>query len=182
MSSAAATAGTPTPTDLDREEGRFNKGGFLLGIGFGGFVDGIVLHQLLQWHHMLTSQGDYPATTIAGLEKNTLWDGLFHVSTWIAAIVGIFIVTSAMRAGYRAVTRQQIGLILMGWGAFNLVEGIVDHHILTIHHVRDDVGAPLGWDLAFLALGAILVVGGLALKRSGQQETRDKLAVLSLTR
>lgn len=167
MSSAAATAGTPTPTDLDREEGRFNKGGFLLGIGFGGFVDGIVLHQLLQWHHMLTSQGDYPATTIAGLEKNTLWDGLFHVSTWIAAIVGIFIVTSAMRAGYRAVTRQQIGLILMGWGAFNLVEGIVDHHILTIHHVRDDVGAPLGWDLAFLALGAILVLGGLALKRSG---------------
>jgi len=70
----------------------------------------------------------------------------------------------------------------MGWGAFNLVEGIVDHHILTIHHVRDDVGAPLGWDLAFLALGAILVLGGLALKRSGQQETRDKLAVPSLTR
>jgi len=51
----------------------------------------------------------------------------------------------------------------MGWGAFNLVEGIVDHHILTIHHVRDDVGAPLGWDLAFLALGAILVLSGLAL-------------------
>jgi len=109
MSSAAATAGTPTPTDLDREEGRFNKGGFLLGIGFGGFVDGIVLHQLLQWHHMLTSQGDYPATTIAGLEKNTLWDGLFHVSTWIAAIVGIFIVTSAMRAGYRASPANRSG-------------------------------------------------------------------------
>lgn len=69
MSSATATAGALKTTDLDREEGRFNRGGFLLGIGFGGFVDGIVLHQLLQWHHMLTSTGDYPATTIAGLEK-----------------------------------------------------------------------------------------------------------------
>jgi nucleoside-diphosphate kinase len=28
--------------------------GILLGIGLGGFVDGIVLHQMLQWHHMLT--------------------------------------------------------------------------------------------------------------------------------
>lgn len=54
MSSATATAGALKTTDLDREEGRFNRGGFLLGIGFGGFVDGIVLHQLLQWHHMLT--------------------------------------------------------------------------------------------------------------------------------
>ena len=54
--------------------------GILLGIGLGGFVDGIVLHQILQWHHMLTSEGDYPPTTVAGLETNTLWDGLFHAS------------------------------------------------------------------------------------------------------
>ena len=72
--------------------------------------------------------------------------------------------------------RQQFGLLLIGWGAFNLVEGIVDHHILTIHHVRDDVGAPLGWDLAFLALGALLLAGGIALKRRGQQETRQNLS------
>jgi uncharacterized membrane protein len=32
---------------------------FLLGIGLGGFVDGIVLHQVLQWHHMLTDTGDH---------------------------------------------------------------------------------------------------------------------------
>jgi len=70
-----------------------------------------------------------------------------------------------MRAGYRAVARRQFGLLLVGWGGFNLVEGIVDHHILGIHHVRDDTGAPLGWDLAFLALGATLVVAGLTLKR-----------------
>ncbi len=29
----------------------------ILGVGLGGFVDGIVLHQVLQWHHMLSSTG-----------------------------------------------------------------------------------------------------------------------------
>jgi uncharacterized membrane protein len=55
--------------------------GILLGIGLGGFVDGIVLHQILQWHHMLSSEGSHPTTTVAGLETNTLWDGLFHAAT-----------------------------------------------------------------------------------------------------
>jgi uncharacterized membrane protein len=28
--------------------------GILFGLGLGGFFDGIVLHQVLQWHHMLS--------------------------------------------------------------------------------------------------------------------------------
>ena len=40
--------------------------GLLLGIGLGGFVDGILLHQILQWHHMLTSEGSYPAEHCCG--------------------------------------------------------------------------------------------------------------------
>jgi uncharacterized membrane protein len=38
--------------------------------------------------------------------------------------------------------------------------------------VRDDLGGPLGWDLAFLALGALQVLGGLALARSGERLAR----------
>ena len=34
--------------------GRVRTAGIVLGIGLGGFFDGIVLHQILQWHHMLT--------------------------------------------------------------------------------------------------------------------------------
>jgi uncharacterized membrane protein len=41
--------------------------GLFLGIGLGGFVDGIVLHQILQWHHLLTNEGDYPKTPVAGM-------------------------------------------------------------------------------------------------------------------
>ena len=51
-----------------------------MGLGLGGFVDGIVLHQILQWHHMLTDTGDHPMTTVAGLEANTLADGFFHLA------------------------------------------------------------------------------------------------------
>ena len=50
-------------------------------------------------------------------------------------------------------------------GSTILVEGVVGHHILTVHHVRDDVADPLPWDLAFLAFGALLLVGGWARSR-----------------
>ena len=62
-------------------------------------------------------------------------------------------------------SRALWGWILVGWGLFNLVEGVIDHHILGIHHVRSGPNQ-LGWDLGFLALGAVLVVGGWLLTRN----------------
>ena len=70
--------------------------------------------------------------------------------------------------------RGHFGMLLAGWGAFNVVEGLIDHQILGIHHVRDDLGAPLGWDLAFLAIGSLLIVGGLVLARSGEGIGHDR--------
>jgi uncharacterized membrane protein len=143
----------------------------LLGIGFGGFVDGIVLHQILQWHHMLSAEGCCPSSTVLGLEDNTLADGFFHVATWIALMAGTIVATRAWQRGELAPPwRSHFGGLLVGWGAFNLVEGLVDHHLLGLHHVRDDLGAPLGWDLGFLAFGALLVLVGAALiaKRPAQ--------------
>ena len=147
--------------------GGATAGGLLLGVGLGGFVDGIVLHQILQWHHLLTDTEGNPATTVEGLEANTVADGFFHLATWVLVAVGS---TLAVRAWQRRDLappwRLHVGLLLAGWGAFNLVDGVVDHQLLGIHHVRDDLGGPLGWDLGFLALGAVLVVAGLALARS----------------
>jgi uncharacterized membrane protein len=71
----------------------------VLGVGLGGLFDRIVLHQILQWHHMLTSQGDFPATTVSGLEVNTLWDGLFHAATYVFIVVGLFWLWDRARAG-----------------------------------------------------------------------------------
>ena len=147
---------------------RFTVAGVVLGLGLGGFIDGIVLHQILQWHHMLTdfgSHASFPRTTVPSLEDNTLWDGLFHLSTWVLVTAGVVMMWRTMAAGYRGAIRGLVGLLLAGWGLFNLVEGVVDHHILTIHHVRDDVAEPLGWDLGFLALGAALVAVGYTMRR-----------------
>lgn len=143
--------------------------GFLFGLGLGGFVDGIVFHQVLQWHHMLTGDsGGEPSDTVAGLEANTLADGLFHLATWVLVVVAMALTVTVWRRGDLAPPwRTHVGLLLAGWGVFNVVEGLVDHHLLGIHHVRDDLGAPVGWDLAFIAVGLLLVAAGLALNRSG---------------
>ncbi len=153
-----------------RAPSEFTLAGILLGIGLGGFADGIVLHQVLQWHHMLTAEGSYPPATVAGLETNTLWDGLFHLATWVATAAGVALLWKAPRPEQAAWGRQFAGLLLLGWGLFNVVEGVVDHHILTIHHVRDDVAEPLAWDLGFLAFGAALVAAGAALAFTKRKE------------
>jgi uncharacterized membrane protein len=140
--------------------------GILLGIGLGGFVDGIVLHQILQWHHMLTSEGSYPDKTVAGLETNTLWDGLFHAATWVAVLTGVWILWRRTTGWRWAISgRAFIGWMLVGWGLFNLVEGLINHHLLTIHHVREGA-SETAWDLAFLVFGALLIAGGWLLARS----------------
>jgi uncharacterized membrane protein len=137
-----------------------------MGLGLGGFIDGIVLHQVLQWHHMLTSTGDYPMTTVAGLEANTLADGFFHLATWILVSLASWLTWRAWRDDRLAPPwRTQVGMLLAGWGLFNLVEGLIDHEILGIHHVRDDLGGPVSWDRGFLALGVVLFVGGTLLGR-----------------
>ena len=61
--------------------------GTTLGIGLGGFVDGIVFHQLLQLHNMLSDW--LPKTTIPNVEVNMFWDGVFHALTWIVTVAGL---------------------------------------------------------------------------------------------
>lgn len=152
--------------DTRRAELPSKTGGLLMGLGLGGFVDGIVLHQIFQWHHMLSHEESMK--TVAGLEINTLADGFFHLATWVFVLAGSVAMLIDWRRGRMSPNLPfHAGLLLMGWGIFNLVEGVVDHHILQIHHVRDDLGGPMSWDLGFLAFGALLVVGGWLLHRTG---------------
>ena len=140
--------------------------GVLLGLGLGGFIDGIVLHQILQWHHMLTSEGSYPKSTVAGLEANTLADGLFHISTWLLVATGVWLLWR-VASTHRSLGPGRVlaGWMLFGWGLFNVAEGLVDHHLLSIHHVREGPNQTT-WDLAFLALGASLLIIGWLMARN----------------
>jgi uncharacterized membrane protein len=136
----------------------------LTGFGLGAFLDGIVLHQVLQWHHLVVART--PADDLDGLQANVVWDGVFHLASWVAVLVGVlWLVRRA--ADVRALgTRRTVGLMLVGWGAFNVVDEIVFHLLLDAHHIRmvDDY---LVYDLAYTALGVVLVgVGALLGRRS----------------
>lgn len=142
--------------------------GLPYGLGFGGFIDGIVLHQILQWHHMVSDVDDYPVSTVTGLEVNTLADGFFHLATWLLVLAGSITAIVAWRQGRLAPNwSYHFGLVLTGWGIFNIVEGLIDHHMLGVHHVRDDLGAPLAWDIGFLIFGLLLITGGWLLHKRG---------------
>jgi uncharacterized membrane protein len=143
--------------------------GIVLGLGLGGFVDGIVLHQILQWHNMLSATERWSPTTIENMEANMLADGLFHAATWILVAAGLWLLWRRLREGAAGDGAELVGWMLAGWGIFNVVEGIVDHLILGIHHVREG-GSELAWDLGFLAFGVALIVGGLLLVRSREPE------------
>ena len=147
------------------------------GIGLGGFFDGIVLHQVFQLHHMLSNTGAdrfglavYDEGTVAGLRTNVLWDGLFHVATYLFVLVGLLLLWRALRrtAPPHLPWRLLWGGLLAGWGIFNLVEGVVDHHILAVHHVYDtgDATTTLLLDLLFLASGVVLMFVGWSMMRS----------------
>ncbi len=113
---------------------------------------------------MLTSVR--PITSIADLELNTLWDGFFHVAAFVLTAIGIGLIwrsrstsTREPRSNSPKSSASLVGALLIGAGSFNLIEGLLDHHILQIHHVKPGPNE-LAWDLGFLALGAVLAVLG----------------------
>lgn len=163
----------------DIEERRFPvAAGILFGLGLGGFFDGIVLHQILQWHHMVTSAG-YPADSLENLKINTLWDGLFHAGTYIFVALGLLILwRTAHRAHLWWSGKLLVGTMLMGFGIFNLVEGIVNHQLLGLHHVNETVPREqwLYWDIGFLIWGAAMLVGGCLLFAAGKRESPGERA------
>ena len=159
---------TASTAGLRRDRAPSRAPGLLFGIGLGGFVDGIVLHQVLQWHHLVSHVDAYPTDTVAGLEVNTLTDGFFHAVMWFVVLAGSLTMLKAWRDGRLPPSWSfHLGLVLTGWGIFNVVEGVVDHQLLGIHHVRDDLGAPMSWDIGFLVLSVLLIGCGLVLYRRG---------------
>ena len=146
---------------------RLLTAGVVIGIGLGGFADGIALHQIAQWHNM--GSAVLPPVTMEAMSRNMVWDGLFHAATWTITLIGVFMLWSAAHSG--TVTRSAgvfTGDLFIGWGVFNLVEGIIDHHLLGIHHVRDmPVHVPM-YDWLFLGIGGIgfILLGWLLVQPS----------------
>jgi uncharacterized membrane protein len=149
---------------MDRNPRPLTGAGLLLGAGMGGFVDGIVFHQILQWHNMLS--GWLPPTNLVDAKANMFFDGLFHAGVWLLTAAGLWrLWAAARRPEMPGSARLFLGSGLAGWGLFNVVEGLVDHLVLGVHHVNEYAPDPLGWDLAFLASGVLFIALGWLLGR-----------------
>jgi uncharacterized membrane protein len=133
---------------------RARLAGLLLGLGLGGFVDGIALHQIAHWHNMLSAK--VPPVDMRAMKVNMVADGWFHAGVWVLTLAGVLLLWSAARTeAPLPPVRWLLGLLMGGWGLFNLVEGLVDHHLLQLHHVRDlPVHVP-AYDYLFLAVGGV---------------------------
>lgn len=150
-----------------RRSARVTLAGILIGVGMGGFVDGIVLHQMLQWHNMLSNI--VPPHTIDAMRVNMTWDGLFHALTWLITLAGILLLRSAAARDPIPSLRAFAGQLILGWGLFNLVEGVIDHQILGLHNVRE-VPNYTAYNLAFLAVGGglCILIGWLLMRADGR--------------
>ena len=141
----------------------------VIGIGLGGFIDGITLHQILQWHEMLSNK--IPPTTYVAKSVNMFWDGIFHAFTLIVTFVGVILL-------WRLLFRKDIsrsghllsGGMLFGWGLFNLLEGVADHQILKLHNIREITPDKEPWNLGFLALSVLFVIAGLLISKKKKPE------------
>ena len=142
------------------------RAGIALGVGLGGFIDGILLHQIMQWHHM--GSAVLPPASMEAMRRNMAWDGFFHLAVWVVTLIGAYwLLADARRGATLPSPRAFTGQLVLGWGAFNLVEGLIDHHLLGLHHVRDLPAHVPAYDWLFLGLGGVgLLLLGWALSRA----------------
>lgn len=142
----------------------------LIGAGMGALLDGIGLHQILQWHAMLSSE--LSTSELVPAKLNMFWDGVFHLFAWSATLGGIALLTVQLGNAPQLIRPRFVGAGgLAGWGIFNVVEGVLDHHIFRLHHVHPGIDE-FAWDVGFVLFGAGLAVVGFFAARSMRTASR----------
>ncbi|MTV25938.1 DUF2243 domain-containing protein [Nitriliruptoraceae bacterium ZYF776] len=157
----------PTTSDVTAADRRgFVAGALTFGFGLGGLADGIVLHQVLQWHHLASrriADGDRD-----GLASNVFWDGVFHAATVVVLLVGFVLLYRSWERRDRATGNLAAlgGLALIGWGAFHVVDQLVFHELLDLHDIREGVADVALYNWGFFAIGLVLAAAGWLLLRT----------------
>lgn len=140
--------------------------GAVLGFALGGFFDGILLHQILQWHHLLSL-----VPGVDTLRSQVLWDGYFHALMYLVAIAGLWGLWRNRFHGEEHKRSDLLGAVLVGFGLWHIVDAVLSHWLLGIHRIKLDSPNPLAWDLIWLAaFGVLPLVAGWRLLRRRQQK------------
>lgn len=126
--------------------------GILFGLGIVAFIDEVVFHQLLHWHHFYDK-----STTDIGLVS----DGLFHAFSFIATIGASFLLADLHRR-HAFWLKRWVGGILLGAGVFQLYDGIIQHKWMGLHQIRYGVDI-LPYDLVWNILAALMIIIGAIL-------------------
>ena len=153
---------------------------FVLGFGLGGFFDGILLHQVLQWHHLLSL---VPGEAMRDIRNQILADGLFHVGMYAITAAGLWMLWRRRAALRDSGGARVAGGALLGFGAWNIVDVVFFHWTLGIHRIRVDVSNPMAYDIGWLLIFGLAVAGaGLLVlrRRADGGNGRTAGAVLSL--
>ncbi|MBB5693164.1 DUF2243 domain-containing protein [Muricoccus pecuniae] len=143
----------------------------VLGFALGGFFDGIMLHQVLQWHHFLSL---VPGEALRNIEAQILADGMFHVAVYLITAIGLWLLWRA-RGGLApsGAGRGVLSATLLGFAVWQLVDVVVFHWIIGIHRIRVDVPNPLAWDIGWIVVvGLPPLAAGLWLARTAPPPSR----------
>lgn len=140
--------------------------GGVLGFALGGFFDGILLHQVLQWHHFLSLvEGE----ALRDLRTQVLADGMFHVVVYAIAGGGLWLLWRARGGFTGSVTdRVLLGSALLGFSLWQFTDVVVFHWILRIHRIRVGVDNPLLYDIGWtVVFGVPTLIAALWIFRRG---------------
>lgn len=150
--------------------------GAALGFALGGFFDGILLHQILQWHHLLSL---VPGLT--DIRTQVMWDGIFHALMYVIAAMGLVALWRAQRNDARVSRGVIVGALLVGFGVWHVIDTFLSHWFLGIHRIKDDSPNPLAWDLLWLVLfGLLPLLIGWRMLRGGGSAAPARAVVTGL--
>ncbi|WP_135364646.1 DUF2243 domain-containing protein [Halosimplex halophilum] len=148
----------------------------MFGFGFSGLIDVLVLHHVLQWHYLLS--GIYPMDTLAGLRTNVLADGLFSLGMLTVAGVGAGLLwRSERRTDAPLAVRPLVGAAVVGLGAFDVFDAVVNHAVLGLHRPMGSGGRPLSlggrYNPHWIAVSLLFVAAGYYVYRTGTRDRDD---------
>ncbi|WP_395517554.1 DUF2243 domain-containing protein [Pseudorhizobium flavum] len=140
---------------------------YALGFGLGGFFDGILLHQILQWHHLLSGIEE----ARQDIRVLILTDGLFHALMYVIAAAGLGLLwRSRHSCAAHGADRLLFASAAIGFGVWHILDSVLSHWILGIHRIRMDVENQLFWDLLWFAVFGLLPLAlGLLMRRSSKR-------------
>lgn len=149
----------------------------LIGFGFGGFFDGILLHQILQWHHLLSALDQGRPGDLA---FQVMADGLFHAVMYVIAAAGlVYLIRRRTALAAPGAAREFSAVFLVGFGVWHVIDALLSHWLTGIHRIRMDAANPLLWDMGWLVIfGLLPLMAGVWWRR--QQVARRAARVLPL--